>query len=90
MSKYITVSLDKRGVSCVAKLLDDVAPRTCAAVWDALPLSAPGVNATEMEALPRVTPVIVGGSGTAAGMTGSDGGEALLVPNALVAVTVQV
>jgi len=39
--KYITVSLDKRGVSCVAKLLDDVAPRTCAAVWDALPLSAP-------------------------------------------------
>ena len=30
--KHITVSLDKRGVSCVAKLLDDVAPRTCAAV----------------------------------------------------------
>jgi hypothetical protein len=41
MSRFITVSLDKRGVSCVAKLLDDVAPRTCAAVWDALPLSAP-------------------------------------------------
>lgn len=39
--KHITVSLDKRGVTCVAKLLDDVAPRTCAAVWDALPLSAP-------------------------------------------------
>ena len=41
MSRFITVSLDKRGVSCVARLLDDEAPRTCAAVWDALPLSAP-------------------------------------------------
>ena len=28
-------------MSCVARLLDDEAPRTCAAVWDALPLSAP-------------------------------------------------
>ncbi|MGV0835743.1 DUF3830 family protein [Mycolicibacterium thermoresistibile] len=36
MSRLITVSLDKRGVSCVARLLDDAAPRTCAAVWDAL------------------------------------------------------
>ena len=41
MSRMIRVSLDKRGVSCVARLLDDAAPRTCAAVWDALPLSAP-------------------------------------------------
>ena len=41
MAGYITVTLDKRGVSCVARLLDDEAPRTCAAVWDALPLSAP-------------------------------------------------
>ena len=41
MSRLITVSLDKRGVSCVARMLDDEAPRTCAAVWDALPLSAP-------------------------------------------------
>ncbi|OSC38805.1 DUF3830 family protein [Mycobacterium decipiens] len=40
MSRYITVSLDKRNVSCVAVLLDSEAPRTCAAVWDALPLSA--------------------------------------------------
>jgi hypothetical protein len=55
-----------------------------------LPLSAPGVNATEIEALPRVTLVMVGGSGTAAGMTGSEGREALLVPTALVAVTVHV
>lgn len=36
--RFIQVSLDKRGVSCTAKLLDDRAPITCAAVWDALPL----------------------------------------------------
>ena len=36
--RFIEVSLDKRGVSCTAKLLDDRAPITCAAVWDALPL----------------------------------------------------
>ena len=41
MSRLITVSLDKRGVTCVARLHDEAAPRTCAAVWDALPLSAP-------------------------------------------------
>lgn len=39
MSRYLTVSLDKRDVQCVAKLLDDEAPRTAAAVWDALPQS---------------------------------------------------
>ncbi|MEU4996607.1 DUF3830 family protein [Streptomyces sp. NPDC021622] len=36
--RYIEVSLAKRGVQCTAKLLDDRAPITCAAVWDALPL----------------------------------------------------
>ncbi|ORT61613.1 DUF3830 family protein [Streptomyces sp. CB03238] len=36
--RYLTVSLDKRGVRCTAKLLDDRAPLTCAAVWEALPL----------------------------------------------------
>src|SRR5437667_10988383 len=55
-----------------------------------LPLSAPGVNATEIDALPRVTLVMVGASGAAAGTTGDDGSDALLVPTALVAVTVQV
>jgi hypothetical protein len=39
MARFITVSLDKRGVSCTAKLLDEAAPRTCAAVWEALPLA---------------------------------------------------
>lgn len=37
MARHITISLDKRGVTCTARLLDDLAPRTCAAVWDALP-----------------------------------------------------
>lgn len=36
MTRLITVSLDKRGVRCVARLLEAAAPRTCAAVWDAL------------------------------------------------------
>jgi hypothetical protein len=56
----------------------------------ALPLSPPAVNATSIVALPRVTPVIVGGSGTAAGVVGSEGSEGLLVPTAFVAVIVQV
>lgn len=41
MARYITITLDTRGVSCTARLLDEAAPRTAAAVWDALPLSAP-------------------------------------------------
>ncbi|MGO4758226.1 DUF3830 family protein, partial [Streptomyces sp. 2MCAF27] len=36
--RFIEVSLAKRGVSCTAKLLDDRAPITCEAVWNALPL----------------------------------------------------
>ncbi|KAA0022495.1 DUF3830 family protein [Antrihabitans cavernicola] len=38
MTRYIDISLTKRGVTCVAELLDDLAPRTCDAVWNALPL----------------------------------------------------
>jgi hypothetical protein len=38
--RYVRVSLDKRGVHCTAKLLDDRAPVTCAAVWEALPLGS--------------------------------------------------
>ncbi|TDQ45523.1 uncharacterized protein DUF3830 [Actinorugispora endophytica] len=37
MPRYMTVSLEKRGVECVAELLDKDAPRTCEAVWRALP-----------------------------------------------------
>lgn len=37
MARYITITLTKRGVTCRARLLDVEAPRTCDAVWDALP-----------------------------------------------------
>jgi hypothetical protein len=56
----------------------------------ALPLLAPGVNATETEVLPRVALVIAGAPGAAAGTTLADAGEGALVPIALVAVTVHV
>ncbi|MEO6827396.1 MAG: DUF3830 family protein [Microbacteriaceae bacterium] len=39
MARFITVTLESRGVSCLARLLDEEAPRTAAAVWDALPLT---------------------------------------------------
>jgi hypothetical protein len=41
MPRYLSIMLDKRGVSCVAELLDKDAPRTCEAVWQALPLAGP-------------------------------------------------
>jgi hypothetical protein len=40
MSRRIEIRLERRGVSCIARLLDDLAPRTCAAVWEALPQGA--------------------------------------------------
>ena len=45
MARHIEVSLDKRGVRCVARLLDELAPRTCAAIWDALPQSGQAYHA---------------------------------------------
>lgn len=39
MARFISVSLEQRGVRCVARLLDEEAPRTANAVWDALPLA---------------------------------------------------
>ncbi|MGV9639524.1 DUF3830 family protein [Nocardia rhamnosiphila] len=37
MARYLTITLTKTGLTCRARLLDDEAPRTCAAVWEALP-----------------------------------------------------
>lgn len=37
MARRIKITLAKRGVSCIAELLEKQAPRTCAAVWAALP-----------------------------------------------------
>jgi Protein of unknown function (DUF3830) len=39
MPRHIKITLERRGVSCVAELLDKDAPRTCEAVWQALPQS---------------------------------------------------
>lgn len=38
--RRIKITLTKRNVSCVATLMDDVAPRTCQIVWDSLPLES--------------------------------------------------
>jgi hypothetical protein len=45
MPRFITITLEKRGVSCVARLLDAEAPRTCEAVWEALPLGGDAYHA---------------------------------------------
>ena len=48
MSKLLRVTLERRGVSCTAELLEKEAPRTCSAVWDALaagPLAGPAQHA---------------------------------------------
>lgn len=37
MPRHMKITLAERGVSCVAELLDKDAPRTCDAVWNALP-----------------------------------------------------
>jgi hypothetical protein len=41
----LRISLAKRGVSCVAELLEKDAPRTCDAVWAALPQSGDAQHA---------------------------------------------
>lgn len=48
MAKLLRISLERRGVSCTAELLEKEAPRTCAAIWEALgagPLGGPAQHA---------------------------------------------
>ncbi|MQA82645.1 MAG: DUF3830 family protein [Streptosporangiales bacterium] len=45
MARFIEISLDKRGVSCVAKLLDERAPRTSEQFWNALPMGSDAYHA---------------------------------------------
>lgn len=45
MARFITVTLAARGISCRARLLDDDAPATSSAVWDALPLDGDAFHA---------------------------------------------
>ncbi len=45
VARFISITFTKRDVSCRARLLDDQAPRTCAVVWDALPVSGQAYHA---------------------------------------------
>ncbi len=45
MPKLMTITLERRGVSCVAELLEKDAPRTCEAVWNSLPLGGDAYHA---------------------------------------------
>lgn len=60
MPRYITITLERAGVSCRARLLDGAAPGTSQAVWDVLPQTGDAVHAkfarNEVYALvPRIT-----------------------------------
>ncbi|RZS36547.1 uncharacterized protein DUF3830 [Herbihabitans rhizosphaerae] len=45
MPRYVKITLERRGVSCVAELLDKDAPRTAEAVWRGLPQGGPAYHA---------------------------------------------
>jgi hypothetical protein len=45
MPRRIEVSLANRDVHCIARLLDDEAPRTCDAIWNVLPLGGQAYHA---------------------------------------------
>lgn len=44
MTRFITVTLEQRDVSCRVQLLDDQAPATAQAVWDVLPVTGDAVQ----------------------------------------------
>ncbi|MEX2374979.1 MAG: DUF3830 family protein [Dehalococcoidia bacterium] len=45
MTRYMSITLTERDVRCIARLLDDEAPRTAEAVWQALPLEGDAYHA---------------------------------------------
>jgi Protein of unknown function (DUF3830) len=45
VARHVKITLEKRDISCIARLLDDEAPRTCEAVWNALPLAGDAFHA---------------------------------------------
>lgn len=45
MTRLVEVRLEKRGATCLARLLEEEAPRTSAQVWDALPQGGPAYHA---------------------------------------------
>src|SRR5699024_5746990 len=45
LSRYIKIKLEKRNISCIARLLDEDAPNTCDAIWNSLPQCGPAYHA---------------------------------------------
>ena len=45
MEKHLEIRLEKRDISCVARLLEYEAPETCDIVWSALPITGPAYHA---------------------------------------------
>jgi hypothetical protein len=45
LPRHIRITLEERDVSCVARLLEDEAPRTCEHVWNALPQANAALHA---------------------------------------------
>ena len=45
MARHMTITLESRGVSCRARLLEEEAPGSSAAVWDALPTGGDAFHA---------------------------------------------
>jgi hypothetical protein len=45
MGRKIEIVLERKNVRAVAELMEEEAPLTCQAVWDALPLSGPAFHA---------------------------------------------
>lgn len=45
MARYFTITLESRGVTCRARMLDEEAPLTCEAVWEALPAGSGAFHA---------------------------------------------
>jgi Protein of unknown function (DUF3830) len=41
MTRHLRISLEQKGVSCIAAVLEDDAPETADIVWDRLPLTGP-------------------------------------------------
>ncbi|MGH3413155.1 MAG: DUF3830 family protein [Marmoricola sp.] len=69
MTRLVRIRLEKRDVSCVARLLEAEAPRTCAAVWDALPQGGDAFHAKYARnevytMVPRFSPDPVGPENT--------------------------
>ena len=45
MAKKINIKLPESNITCVATLLEDLAPKTCQAVWDLLPFNGNALHA---------------------------------------------